>query len=205
MWKKKTFQCCGVLWNDDAQAKWWTKTEKDDESFNAFHLEIFRNDLYQQKNNRIKQSSTLSNNVQRGIEHDQLSTVITVKHDCITIEHDCVTIEHKCVTIEHGVITMRHDLALITEEWGASVTVCQFWPARLDHFVFGKCSQKRHLYVAMQTKSMLFLIAQFGLIQWRLEFFNKKSFLRQDHAVAPVTRLYFQKGCECERPFTACR
>ena len=57
----------------------------------------------------MKKSSTLSNNVQRGIEHDQLSTVITVKHDCITIEH-------KCVTIEHVINTMRHDLALITEE-----------------------------------------------------------------------------------------
>ena len=79
------------------------KTEKD-VSFDAFHLEIFRNDLYQQ--NKV---STLSSNVQRGIEHDQLSTVITVEHDCITIEHDCVT-------IEHNFITMRHDLALITEE-----------------------------------------------------------------------------------------
>ena len=53
MKKEDVFNVAEFLLMIDAQAKWWTKTEKD-VSFNAFHLEIFRNDLYQQKNNKIK-------------------------------------------------------------------------------------------------------------------------------------------------------
>ncbi len=50
----------------------------------------------------------------------------------------------------------------------------------------------------------LISLTEFGFVERRLKFFNKKFFLGKDLAVAPIVRLDFQKGSEQKLSFSTC-